>query len=732
VPETIQEIFKRKIVRVSFQRTMGLFGATTLGIGALMGAGIYVLIGLAAGRAGPSAWIAYLVCGLLSLISVVMFGELSRRVPITGGGYAYAYNALGSFGGFVTGWLLALGTIFACAMYATGFAYYLFSVLAQPFPEFAAKAVALLVVALLSVVNFHGTKRGNRLQTLLTWGNLLVLTVLIVFALPKADPNLLKPMFPRGAGGVGQAIAIIYVSFFGYQLVANNAEEIIEPKKTIPMAMLLAMGVSLIFYVALAFVSVMVLPWETLAASKAPLVHVALKGVGRLGWLLIGLGGIFASAAALNSTLLSQARQIFAMGKDGFLPSILGRIHETHRTPVAALWAGGTVTIVAIAFGDLTFIVKSANFCFIASLLPVSVALRRHYRLPEYAADLPPIWRRYIPEASMIANLLLLFTLDWVSIGFGLQLTVIAVIFYYTYSRKREIRSRTGLSVSLSEERKQLLFSGARILVPMANPETQQALLFISEALLAGRRGEIVALNVEQIPEQTDFHSVMGEVKTPLEILERTTHSPVPDRVQVRPVLRLSRSVAKGIIHAAEDEGCNLIVMGYAGEESGKSIQLMQDVLDNARTDIILFKQKGRFVAKRIAVSLVSSRNLDLIVRLAGAIADRSGGDITFLNILPTNYSTAQKAHSDKVLVEAIKHHVARALYRIEVTSSDEPLEFLIDRSSGFDLLIVGTTKVGFLERAVIGPFSSQIAMRSECSVAVVRTAPAVKRFLKV
>ena len=158
----------------------------------------------------------------------------------------------------------------------------------------------------------------------------------------------------------------------------------------------------------------------------------------------------------------------------------------------------------------------------------------------------------------------------------------------------------------------------------------------------------------------------------------------------------------------------------------------MQDVLDNARTDIILFKQKGGFTPKRIAVSLGSSRNLDLIVRLAGAMADRFGGDITFLNVLPTNYSIEQKAHSDKVLVEAIKHHVARALYRIEVASSDEPLELLIERSSGFDLLIVGTTKVGFLEKAVVGPFSSQIAMRSECSVAVVRTAPAVKRLLKV
>jgi nucleotide-binding universal stress UspA family protein len=204
------------------------------------------------------------------------------------------------------------------------------------------------------------------------------------------------------------------------------------------------------------------------------------------------------------------------------------------------------------------------------------------------------------------------------------------------------------------------------------------------------------------------------------------------ERVKITPVVRVSRSLPKGIVHAAEEEGCNLIVMGYAGGESPESIQLMEEVINHARTNIILFKVKREFSPKRIAVSLGSSSNLNLIVKLAGALADRYAGDVTFLNILPTNYTAAQKAHSGKILVEAIKHHVAKALYRIEVASSDEPLEFLVERSSEFDLLIVGTTKVGLLERAVVGPFSSQIVMRSACSVAVVRVAPTVKKFLRV
>jgi APA family basic amino acid/polyamine antiporter len=731
MPESIHEIFKRKIVPVHFERTMGLLGATTLGVGALMGAGIYVLIGLAAGEVGPGAWLSYLICGLLSLLSVRMYGELSRRVPVTGGGYAYAYNAIGSFWGFITGWLLALGSIFACAMYATGFAYYLASILGRPVPDAVLKGIAVAVIAVLTLSNCWGTQKGDRLQKVLTWGNLAVLLILIIFSLPSADTGHLTPMFPKGIGGVGGAIAIIYVSFFGYQLIANNAEEIVDPTRTVPRAMLFAMIVSLMFYLAVALVSVMVVPWEKLAGSKAPLVDVAVTGLGRIGWLLVVLGGVLASAAALNSTLMSQARQIFAMGKDRFLPALIGRIHSTYRTPTAALWAGAIVTAASVVSADLTFIVKSANFCFLASLLPISLALRRLYRKSETSAPANRL-KRYIPELAFVANLSLLLTIDWVSILFGLQLTAIGGFIYLFYSRRREIRSRTGMSVVLTGEKSSMFQVGLRILVPMANPQTQPALFGISDALLADHGGEIVVLTVVETPNQMDFYSALGSAEDSLQILDRSTNLPKLDRVRLKPVVRVSRNLAKGIVHAAEEEGCNLIVMGYAGAETLQSLQLIEEVLSHARTDTILLKLRGEFIPKRIAVSLGSSLNLNLIVRLAGAVADRFGGEITFLNILPANYTGEQKSHSGKILVEAIQRHAARALYRIELASSDEPLEFLVKRSADFDLLIVGTTKVGLLERVAVGSFSSQIVGRSECSVAVVKVGRPVKKLLAV
>ena len=475
--ESITEILRRKSVSVSFERTVGLFGATTLGIGALMGAGIYVLIGLAAAEAGPSVWLSYAICGLLAIPSVFMFGELCRMMPIAGGGYAYSYRGLGSLGGFLTGWLLAWGSMFACALYAIGFAYYLASLLGYEVPEVAIKALAILIVLGLTSLNCRGTQGGDRFQKIFTWGNLVVLSILILSAAPEANPEHLKPMFPNGLEGMTAAIAIIYISFFGYQLIANNAEEIVEPRITVPRAMLFSMLVSLIFYVLIALVSVLVVPWDTLSAAQAPLVEVASRSLGSFGWLVVAFGGVLASAAALNSTLLSQGRQIYAMGKHGFLPSLLGRLHETLKTPNAALLAGGFVTAAAVAAGDLGVHRQVRQFL----LHHLSGGrLTRPAQDPEEIPRGDHFLEKILPGVALLTNLGLLFTLDWVSLFFGVNLLAVGCAFFFLYSRPRESRAKVGMSVILSDHREPFLRRGSRILVPMANPLTQEALLSIS------------------------------------------------------------------------------------------------------------------------------------------------------------------------------------------------------------------------------------------------------------
>jgi nucleotide-binding universal stress UspA family protein len=174
--------------------------------------------------------------------------------------------------------------------------------------------------------------------------------------------------------------------------------------------------------------------------------------------------------------------------------------------------------------------------------------------------------------------------------------------------------------------------------------------------------------------------------------------------------------------------------MGYSGQDNIETASLMEEVLHQASTDIIFFKLKkidGNFSPQRIAVSLGGRSNLELAIKLADALADQFGSDMTFLNILPENYTPQQRDYTDRTFIEAIQRHRSKALYNIRVLSSDNAVETLVETSKDFDLLIVGTTKSGLLQRATVGTFSTQIAERSSCSVAVVRVVPRAQKLMQ-
>jgi len=305
----------------------------------------------------------------------------------------------------------------------------------------------------------------------------------------------------------------------------------------------------------------------------------------------------------------------------------------------------------------------------------------------------------------------------------------VKVIFY---SRKQEVNWNRGLSVVLFDEKRSSVSRlGKRILVPMANPETQEALFSVARALLRDEKGEIVALSVVTAPEQADVHSVLSKTPQPIEILDHASEISRPSGVELRPVVRVSTSLDKGISQAAEEEGCDLVVMGYSGEEEEATARpLIEELLNEVSTDMILFRLKGNFPPSRIAVSLSGTVNQNLKVRLAGKLADEFDGEITFLSILPVDYTSKQRVRSDQILTDAVRKHTARAIYRSEILTSDDPVEVLTAESGKYDLLIVGTRKVGLFEKATVGSIAAQVVERAECSVAVVHVITPVRKTL--
>jgi len=729
----IQALFDQKIKRQHFNRTISLFGATTIGVGALMGAGIYVLIGEAAKTAGPSLILSYLLCGLLAYATTLLYAELARVIPRSGGGYTYAYDTLGSIGGFTTGWFLALGSLFASGIYAIGFAEYSVALTGIKLTPFEIRLIAAGITLLLAALNLRPSKnRKFNLQNWIIWGNVIILVFLIAISFFHLNPELTKPTFPKGFSGTFGAISIIYISFFGFQLIANNADEIIEPEKTIPKAMKISMIISIGLNLLVAVAAIMTISWKELSESQAPLVLVANKVLDGKGWVIISIGGILASLGALSSTLVSQSRQTYAMGKDKFFPDSLGKLDSKTNQPKMALLIGSSLVALLLLSFDVSFIAKAANFSLIISLLPVSLALWKIYR------DNPSLkpkakWKHYLPHATLIINLGLLMSLGIVSLAFGQQLALVGAAIYFFYSRKREKKGKAGLNIVLEDKKKFSLFSTNKVIVTMSNPETQKSLLMFSDTLMAKKGGEVVVLAIKNVPVNVDFYEALSEAEETLEVIKRSVEVAKDKNIKIQPVVRASRDVASGIIDAAEEIKSHLIIMGFPKPQLDGKPGILINVLKNSFTDVIVLNLKIRsenFKPKKVGIYVHDAANLNLMLVCATAVAEKHDAMVIMNAFLPEKYNKRQKAKVDKMMIESLESFNSQALYHINVNVSNNPLEDLLAQSKNLDVLIVGTEQLGN-ENKFEHSLPFQIARRATCPVILVKTVSRFKRLLK-
>lgn len=730
----IQTLFDKKIKPQRFSRTIGLFGATTIGVGSLMGAGIYVLIGEAAKVAGPSLVFSYLICGLLAFATTVLYAELARIIPRSGGGYTYAYDILGSIGGFTTGWFLALGSLFASGIYAIGFAEYAVALSGFHLPQFEIKLIATGITLLIIVPNLLPSKKNSKfnLQTWIIWGNVIILLILILFSFFHMNPDLVRPTFPKGLSGTFGAISLIYISFFGYQLIANNADEIVEPEKTIPKSMKLSMIISIALNLLVAIAAVLTISWKDLSESHAPLVMVANKALDGKGWILISIGGILASLGALSSTLISQSRQTYAMGKDRFFPDNLGKLDAKTNQPKTALLIGaGLVGLILLSF-DLNFIAKAANFSLIISLLPVSLALRKIYKeKPELKPKAK--WKHYLPNLTLIINLGLLMSLGIVSLAFGQQLALIGAAIYFFYSRKREKSGKEGLNIVLENKKRFSFFNTNKLIVTMSNPETQKSLLMFSDTLLEKRGGEVVVLAIKNVPMDIDFYEALSEAGETLDVIKRSVELAKDKNIKIKPIIRASRNVAKGITNVAEEEKSQLIIMGFPKPELDGKPGVLIKVLQHALTDVVVLNLKIKsenFKPKRIGIYVHDAAHLHLMLICATAIAEKHQAKVIIKTLLPENHTKKQKIKADKLMIESLQNFNSPALYELGIHISDNPLEDLISASHNFDALIVGIEQTKN-EQAFEDSLPFKLARRADCSVILVKTVSKFKKIVK-
>lgn len=352
------------------RRELGLGGAVALGVGGTVGGGIYVLVGAAAGEAGPAALVAFGIAFLASLMIALPYAELACRYPLAGGGYAFARAVFGRHMGFLMGWGFWGAYLFISGYVTLGFGGYLESVTGIPR---VVAAIGLVGVCL--GVNLLGVRVTGAVQGVLIGIALLGLLGFAFWGLGSVDLHHFEPFAPHGLSGVLAASLLAFLAFGGFDMVAAAGEEIADPERNLPRAILITLGAVLVLYLLVAFVAVGVLSSATLGSSTAPLADAAESFGGSAARGVVVAAALLTTAATANAVLVVTSRISFAMARDGVMPRALAVVSPRTGTPWGAL-AASAALLAAVALTDsVSFVASVGGFIYVCHFVVPLVAL---------------------------------------------------------------------------------------------------------------------------------------------------------------------------------------------------------------------------------------------------------------------------------------------------------------------------------------------------------------------
>lgn len=384
------------------QRRLGVFDATSIGLGSMLGAGVFVVFAPAAGLAGDFLVLAVLLAGAVAYCNAVASAELAARYPASGGTYVYGRERLGEWPGFVAGWGFVTGKTASCAAMALTFGHYVAPAYAVP--------VAVSAVVALTVVNLFGITRTALLTRILLCVVLATLVFVAVAALIGPHPaGAGTGTMTAGPGGVLPAAGLMFFAFAGYARIATLGEEVKDPARTIPRAILAALGGAFVIYLGLAVLLQMHLSGSRLAASTVPLLDAVLNSRLAAGAPLVQAGAAAACLGALLALITGVGRTTLAMARERDLPAPLARVGGRHTVPFVAELAVAAVVIVLLLTTEVMTVVGFSSF---GVLIYYAVTNAAAYTLEEHPYHAP----KWLNVAGFLGCLLLAFTLPPASV----------------------------------------------------------------------------------------------------------------------------------------------------------------------------------------------------------------------------------------------------------------------------------------------------------------------------
>ncbi|MFX1327819.1 MAG: APC family permease [Promethearchaeota archaeon] len=433
------------------KRRVSLFALTIYGVGNILGAGIYGLIGSVVGITGNLSWLSFILASITGAFTGLSYAELSAMYPKSAAEFVYTEEAFKKrILSFILGWIIIFSGVLSASTVSLVFGGYL-SDLFNVTSIFINVILAIILVILLSIINLIGIKTSTRTNIIFTLIEASGLIIIIILGFSgDQKPNYF--ILPSGSSFlvVFSAVALVFFAFIGFEDIANIAEEVKEPQKNLPKAIIYSIIITTILYCFTAISVVKILPYSTIAASNAPLKQVAEKILGSAGGIILSLIALFATANTVLIMLIVTSRMMYGMARDKALPDRLSKISPKYRTPIISVLLTACCTIIPIFFGDISIVAHATVFGVLITFFLVNIsliALRKSKPELERPFILKPSYKGF-PIIALLGSIIciaLLFTFNWITVLIQVIIIVSGIIVFYAMKSKIETKSTREL-----------------------------------------------------------------------------------------------------------------------------------------------------------------------------------------------------------------------------------------------------------------------------------------------
>ncbi|MDS0242284.1 MULTISPECIES: amino acid permease [unclassified Haloferax] len=762
-------------VETELSRDMSLADITFIGVGAMIGAGVFALTGFAAGLAGPALTVAFILNGLVAMFTAVSYAELGAAFPEAGGGYLWVKEALADPNGFYAGWMSWFAHAVACALYAVTFGVFLteFFVVFAGLPDgfvlfglldrlLVEKLLAVVMVLAFAYINYRGAEETGKAGVVVTTIKILILGVFVAFGILATvrEPNwtatfLDSPSFaPNGLVGVIGAMGFTYIAFEGYEIIVQSGEEVVDPGTNVPKAVFYSMAIVVPIYVLVAFAAIGGIDVTAELASRAGLTTAAptwqvLGNLGELGIIeaagqfvpygvpLLLFAGLAATMSALNATIYSSSRVSFAMGRDRVLPGFFGRIHGDKRTPH---WAIG---LSAVLIGLMAVLLPIESVAAAADIMFIFLFIQVNWTVVKMRATHPDLPRTYeipyMPWPPLIGIVLQFILTPFLLLELGLTpglgagsegfvaLVTTAVwmalglVVYYGYSEGKEAEKLEEETPTVVTERAPERRE-SQVLVPIANPDNAAQLMRTAIDVARDRDAEILVMSAVEVPSQTPISEgrrfVDEKRETISSVMELATDADVP----VSGTVRLGHDAGTAILNTIEEHDSDVVLMGWRGRGRRRDYILgsnVDEVVTKAPCDVLVERigpTDGE--VDSILLPTAGGPHAELAAEVCRAIARTNDAEIHVMNVVAPGADESDREDAQR-RVDSTAAAVGDDEVRVttSVREGEDVSTAIVAATEEFDLTVIGATREGLLQQLVFGAIPETVGRDAASTV---------------